>query len=49
MYCHFSNFKPNYKEGTYAMAPRHGLEQAPNSFIKKIYDEYFDCLKRVND
>ena len=49
MYCHFSNFKPNYEEKTYLMAPRHGFEQAQNIFIKKIYDEYFNCLRRVND
>jgi hypothetical protein len=49
MYCHFSNFKPNYEENTYLMASRHGIEQSSNVFIKKMYDEYFDCLRRVND
>lgn len=49
MYCHFSNFKPNYEQNTYLMAPRHGFSKASNTFINKIYDEYFNCLKRVND
>ena len=49
VYCHFSNFKPNYKDNTYIMAPRHGIQDTTNTFIKNIYDIYFDCLRRVND
>ena len=49
MYCHFSNFKPNYKDNTYLMAPRHGFEKVSNTFLNKMYDEYFECLRRVND
>ena len=49
MYCHFSNFKPNYENNTYLMAPRHGFEKTSNTFINKIYDEYFNCLRSVND
>ena len=49
MYCHFSNFKPNYKDNTYLVAPRHGFEKVSNTFISKMYDEYFECLRGVND
>jgi hypothetical protein len=49
MYCHFSNFKPDYEKNTYLMAPRHGIKNTTNAFISKIYDEYFECLRRVND
>lgn len=45
MYCHFSNFKPNYDEGTYLMAPRHGLSDTPHSVVKKMYDEYYQILR----
>jgi len=48
MYCHFSNFSPDHENGTYIAAPRHGLVDIKNPFIKKIYDEYFEELRRVH-
>tara|TARA_R110000744_G_scaffold142853_1_gene254593 strand:+ start:2453 stop:3367 length:915 start_codon:yes stop_codon:yes gene_type:complete len=49
MYCHFSNFKPNFEDNTYIPAQRHGLTKISNPFIKRIYDDYFACLRSVND
>jgi hypothetical protein len=43
LYCHFSNFKHN--QNGYELAPRHGLKTAPNNFIKKIADAYYNALK----
>jgi hypothetical protein len=44
-YCHFSNFKPNYKNGTYIAAERHGIKNLEDGFIKQIYDEYYKILR----
>ena len=50
IYIHFSNFSPNYEEGTYEMAPRHGItETTVNPFVKKKYDEYFDTVKQMKE
>ena len=43
--CHFSNFKCDYKNNNYQLAPRHGFSSAPNDFVKKISDQYFEALK----
>jgi hypothetical protein len=48
MYCHFSNFKPNYDNNSYIPAQRHGISTISHPFVKKIYDEYFSCLREVN-
>ena len=46
MYCHFSNFNPNFKEDTYIPAPRHGIVSvSKNQLLKKLYDEYYTILK----
>lgn len=45
LYCHFSNFKPDFKNNTYIPAQRHGIIQLNNEYIKKIYDTYFYTLK----
>ena len=45
LYCHFSNFKYNEKE--YKLAERHGLFEAPNTFIKRIADNYYTILKEI--
>lgn len=47
LYCHFSNFKPDYEKNTYIPARRHGIISLDNLFLKEIYDEYFECLKGV--
>lgn len=45
LYCHFSNFKPNFENNTYTVAERHGIIYPTNDFIKKICDEYYESLK----
>ena len=45
IYCHFSNFKPNYEKGTYVAAKRHGITDVKNGFIKDLYDEYYQILR----
>lgn len=47
MYYHFSNFSPNFENNTYIPAPRHGVTNLQNSFLKKLNDEYFQSLKEV--
>ena len=49
LYCHFSNFKPNYNDNSFLIAPRHGLHQAPHPYIERIYNEYFNTLRRLID
>ena len=46
-YCHFSNFKPDFVNDSYEMAPRHDLipEIKSNEFIKSIYQKYFNVVK----
>ena len=48
LYCHFSNFKPDYEEDTYKLAPRHGMVTPNHPFIKKISDEYFQSLREFS-
>ena len=48
LYCHFSNFKTDFKNDSYILAQRHGLNHAPNFFIKTISDLYYNTLKRFN-
>ena len=47
LYCHFSNFKTT--DSDYHIAPRHGFKIAPNNFIKKIADVYYNALKEYKD
>jgi hypothetical protein len=50
MYCHFSNFKPDYTNNTYLPAPRHGINNiSHNAFLKNIYNEYFTQLKKYHE
>lgn len=49
MYCHFSNFKPDYEKEDYLMAPRHGITTSTNKHLRRIYDIYFETLRSVND
>ena len=49
LYCHFSNFDPDFANDTYILAQRHGLTKPPNSFIKDISDEYYNSLKEANE
>ena len=48
LYCHFSNFK-TLDEGGYSLARRHGLPTPPNNFVKKIADEYYNCLMETKN
>jgi hypothetical protein len=47
LYFHFSNFKPDFDKNTYIPAQRHGILHLNNSFLKSIYDEYFESLKET--
>jgi hypothetical protein len=49
IYSHFSNFTPNYKNGTYMMAPRHGIPSSKVGIglIDESYEEYFEATKRT--
>lgn len=47
LYCHFSNFKPDFKNNSYIVAQRHGIINPTNDFIKNICDEYFESLKET--
>lgn len=47
MYCHFSNFVPNFDNDTYIPAPRHGITKLDNQLLQKIYDEYYQVLKNI--
>jgi hypothetical protein len=55
LYCHFSNFKPDYKNNSYQLAPRHGFVSAPmgtevqRHFIKHIADQYYNDLKEAHE
>jgi len=49
LYCHFSNFGPDYINDTYKLAARHGIIFPPNEFIKKLADQYYSILRRAND
>jgi len=49
VYCHFSNFKPNYDLQVYEAAPRHGLNaqyKLPLP-IKNLYDKYFKATNET--
>ena len=48
MYIHFSNFKPDFEQGTYEMAPRHNLVEVP-PFVKEKYDEYFREVRAAEE
>ena len=49
MYCHFSDFKPNFDNNTYDIAPRHGfageIRHKVPKLLNSLYDEYFEALK----
>tara|TARA_R110000824_G_scaffold49483_8_gene138802 strand:- start:19817 stop:20755 length:939 start_codon:yes stop_codon:yes gene_type:complete len=49
VYCHFSNFKPDYDNDCYEAAPRHGLSKSLNlpKPVKRLYDEYFNAVKNA--
>jgi len=50
IYIHFSNFKPDYENNTYEIAPRHGLNKGNiHPFVKDKYDEYFNLTKKMRD
>tara|TARA_R100000008_G_C3579385_1_gene167396 strand:+ start:865 stop:1761 length:897 start_codon:yes stop_codon:yes gene_type:complete len=50
IYIHFSNFSPNYKEGTYQMAPRHGItETTVSPFVREKYDKYFNTVRQMKE
>tara|TARA_R110000823_G_C15952304_1_gene502099 strand:+ start:2209 stop:3138 length:930 start_codon:yes stop_codon:yes gene_type:complete len=55
LYCHFSNFKPDYENNSYQLAPRHGFISAPATnesqrhFIKHIADQYYNDLKEAHE
>lgn len=42
LYCHFSNFR--LTPDGYTLAPRHGFLSAPNQYIQKISDKYYQKL-----
>ena len=48
-YCHFSNFNPDYENNTYVAARRHGFVNIDDKFVKRLYDEYFEVLRKVCD
>jgi len=47
LYCHFSNFSPDFVKNSYIPAPRHGILSLQNKLLKKMYDEYFEAIKEV--
>ena len=47
MYCHFSNFVPNFDNNTYIPAPRHGIIKLDNKLLQKMYDEYYWAIKNT--
>ena len=47
LYCHFSGFKPDYLNDSFKSAQRHGYETITHPFLSKIYQQYFETLKRV--
>mgnify|MGYP003134222438 CR=1 FL=1 len=49
LYCHFSNFEPNFETGTYSVARRHGFVDPPNHFIKRMTDKYYNSLREANE
>ena len=49
-YIHFSNFAPNYENGTYEMAPRHGIsDRNVHPYVKQKYDEYFNTVREMKE
>lgn len=49
LYCHFSNFDPDFQSDTYSLARRHGFIDPPNTFIKNIADKYYNSLRTANE
>tara|TARA_R110002020_G_scaffold75261_2_gene191662 strand:- start:8553 stop:9263 length:711 start_codon:yes stop_codon:yes gene_type:complete len=49
LYCHFSNFSPDFEKESYTLARRHGFIDPPNNFIKHISDKYYNSLKEANE
>lgn len=49
-YIHFSNFAPDYENGTYEMAPRHGIsDRNVHPYVKQKYDEYFNTVREMKE
>lgn len=50
IFFHFSNFDYNFKDKTYIPARRHNvLSLTPNSTPHKMYEEYYNCLEKLNE
>jgi|1_EtaG_2_1085319.scaffolds.fasta_scaffold03561_2 hypothetical protein len=50
LFYHFSNFNYDFEKGAYIPARRHNLLQlVPGSPVHALYEEYYNCLERLNE
>ena len=49
VYWHFSNFVPNFDNGTYILARRHLVQDVGIPFLKKKIGLYFDTVKKFKN